>query len=150
MYIGSGGTSTSIGRFLLLNEFTDTKLVIVDPEGIGSKNAVFKFGENYSLNRNLVTQIINVRGQVAIAAMRLLKKVTGVEAGPSSGVNFFGALRLAKEMHVNNQKGSIVTIICDGAVNYRDNYYDEQWLKEHDFLEEYSKWEKYIDSLWNE
>jgi cysteine synthase A len=62
--------------------------------------------------------------------MRFLKHRLGISAGPSTGTNVFGALRLACEMYADRTAGSIVTLMCDSGARYTATYDDDAWLKE--------------------
>jgi cysteine synthase A len=154
---GSGGTATSIGRYL--RKWADYKrrncpaqLLVVDPEdsalfewfksgdtkttvpngsrieGIGTRGPVL-FGSTFSLLREGVARMMRVPDADSVAAMHLTATLTGQEAGPSTGTNLFGALQLADEMNRQGRTGSIVSIICDDGARYRGNYYNPQWIK---------------------
>ncbi len=154
---GSGGTATSIGRYL--RKWADynrrncpAQLVLVDPqdsalfewfksgdntltvpngsriEGIGTRGPVV-FGSTFSLLREGISRMMRVPDVDSVAAMHLTAKLTGQEAGPSTGTNVFGALQLVDEMHRQGCTGSVVAIICDDGSRYRSNYYDPQWIK---------------------
>ena len=153
---GSGGTATSIGRYL--RKWADynrrncpTQLVVVDPEdsalfewfktgdskltvpsgsrieGIGTRGPVL-FGSTFSLLREGVSRMMRVPDADSVAAMHLAGKLTGQEAGPSTGTNLYGALQLVDEMHRQGRTGSVVSVICDDGARYRSNYYDPQWI----------------------
>jgi cysteine synthase A len=154
---GSGGTATSIGRYL--RKWADYKrrncpaqLVVVDPEdsalfdwfktgdtrttvpngsrieGIGTRGPV-QFGATFSLLREGISRMMRVPDADSVAAMHLSAKLTGQEAGPSTGTNLYGALQLVDEMNRQGRSGSVVSIICDDGSRYRSNYYDPQWIK---------------------
>jgi cysteine synthase A len=56
--------------------------------------------------------------------------VLGRRVGPSTGTNLWGALRLARELDVAGEKGSIVTLLCDSGDRYANTYYNDAWLAE--------------------
>ncbi|MFZ4480442.1 MAG: PLP-dependent cysteine synthase family protein [Rhodoferax sp.] len=153
---GSGGTATSIGRYL--RKWADynrrncpAQLVVVDPEdsalfewfktgdnkttvpngsrieGIGTRGPVL-FGSTFSLLREGISRMMRVPDADSVAAMHLASKLTGQEAGPSTGTNLYGALQLVDEMNRQGRTGSVVSIICDDGSRYRSNYYDPQWI----------------------
>ena len=37
------------------------------------------------------------------------------------------------EMHKRGQRGSVVSLICDGGDRYQHTYYDQQWLTENGY-----------------
>lgn len=154
---GSGGTATSIARYLRkwadYDKSCSAKLAVVDPEdsvlmdwfrsgdhtasiskgsrieGIGSRGPI-RMGATFSLLREGVDKMIKVPDADSIAAMYLVSKIVGFEVGPSTGTNFCGALSIASAMHQSGQPGAIVSIICDGGQRYTDNYYNPSWIKQ--------------------
>ena len=170
---GSGGTATSIARYL--SKWADygpscpARLAVVDPEdsalyawyqtgdtnvtvskgsrieGIGSRGPV-RFGSTFSLLREGVSKMIKVPDADSVAAMHLVSTLIGQDVGPSTGTNFCGALLLADEMHRRGQSGSIVTIICDDGARYRENYYNPEWIKSQGL--EYGSQLKRLETYW--
>ncbi len=172
---GSGGTATSIARYL--RKWADNggrncpaQLAVVDPEdsalfewyrtgdntvtspkgsrieGIGSGGPVV-FGKTFSLLRTGVARMLKIPDDASIAGMRLAGALTGYEPGPSTGTNLVGALRLLEEMHRKKEQGAIVTIICDDGKRYRDSYYDAQWLKGKELNPD--RWHSALETFWN-
>jgi cysteine synthase A len=78
----------------------------------------------------VVDRMLGVPDGASVATMRFLKHRLGISAGPSTGTNVFGALRLACEMCADQAAGSIVTLLCDSGARYTDTYDDDAWLKE--------------------
>lgn len=170
---GSGGTATSIARYI--RKWSDydnsctSKLAIVDPEdsvildwfktgdnkiattkgsrieGIGTRGPII-MGNTFSLLREGVDKVIKVPDADSIAAMHLVSKIVGFDVGPSSGTNFCGVLSIAKQMQQSSQSGAIVSIICDSGLRYADNYYNKSWLEKSGLQYEDSL--KSIESLW--
>jgi cysteine synthase A len=97
-------------------------------EGIGSSGPVI-FGKTFSLLRRGVAEMFKVPDNASLAAMQLLSELVGFDVGPSSGTNFYGALRLIDRMH-RRVAGAVVSIICDEGSRYRDKYYNPAWLCE--------------------
>jgi cysteine synthase A len=60
--------------------------------------------------------------------MRFLSERTALRAGPSTGTNLVGALRLACELAERGEGGSIVSLLCDGAERYAGTYRDDAWV----------------------
>jgi len=170
---GSGGTATSIGRYLrkwadLSGRDCPAQLAVVDPEdsalfdwyrnndatvtakssrveGIGSSGPGV-FGKTFSLLRAVVSRMLKVPDDASIAGMRLVANLTGFEPGPSSGTNLVGAFRLLEEMHRKGESGAVVTIICDDGKRYRDSYYDAAWLKGKELNQE--RWKPALETFW--
>lgn len=172
---GSGGTATSIARYL--RKWADnsgrscpSRLAVVDPEdsalfewyrtgddtitvpkgsrieGIGSGGPVV-FGKTFSLLRSGVARMLKIPDDASIAAMKLTGALTGYEPGPSTGTNLVGAFRLLEEMHRKGEQGAIVTIICDDGKRYCDSYYDTQWLKSKELNQD--RWRLALETFWN-
>lgn len=143
---GTGGTSTTIGRYINYQGIA-TKLCVVDPPVsvlydhylTGDENltcsgssGIEGIGRPYvpaSFSRNLIDRMMKVTNEQTFAAMRFLSEVLERKVGGSSGTNLYGALWLMKEMQANNQAGSIVTLICDSGYLYEDTYHNDEWLK---------------------
>jgi cysteine synthase A len=58
-----------------------------------------------------------------------VRERTGRSVGGSTGTNVWGALLLAAEMLSRGEKGSIVTLICDGGDRYGGTYYNDDWVR---------------------
>jgi cysteine synthase len=72
--------------------------------------------------------MIRVPDAASIAAMRLVHARTGRSVGGSTGTNLWGALMLVGEMLARGERGSVVTLICDGGERYAGTYYDDAWV----------------------
>ncbi|MCC6174961.1 MAG: PLP-dependent cysteine synthase family protein [Chloroflexi bacterium] len=143
---GTGGTSATIGRYIRYRQL-QTGLCVVDPE----RSAFFPAWEHADADRRtvcgshiegigrprmepsfiptIVDRMIEVSDAASIAAMRMLHRVTGLQAGGSTGTNIWGAFRLAAEMLERGERGCIVTLICDTGSRYLDTYYADAWLE---------------------
>ena len=162
---GTGGTSATIGRYLRYRGH-DTKLCVVDPE-----NSVFFDGwvdrdperticggsriegigrprTEPSFAPGVVDRMIKVPDAASIAAIHLLRERTGLFAGGSTGTNLVGTLRLACEMAERAERGSIVTLLCDGGSRYEQTYYDATWLADNGINIEPHR--KALESTWAE
>ncbi|WP_170330799.1 PLP-dependent cysteine synthase family protein [Ruegeria arenilitoris] len=148
MSAGTGGTSATLGRFIRYKGY-DTALTVVDPEnsvfydsyqtgdrslssdtssrieGIGRPKV-----EN-SFQPDVIDRMIKVPDTASIATMLWLEKRIGRRAGASTGTNLWGALQIANEMMRDNQRGSIVTLLCDSGDRYLDTYYNPEWVDSH-------------------
>jgi cysteine synthase len=141
---GTGGTAATFGRYLRLRG-TSTRLCVVDPEGSaflpsyqgqvaeGSVSRIEGIGRprvEPSFVPTVVDRMLGVPDGASVAAMRFLSRRLGISAGPSTGTNVVGALRLACEMRADQAAGSIVTLMCDGGARYTATYDDDAWLAE--------------------
>jgi cysteine synthase A len=141
---GTGGTSATIGRYLRYRGHA-TRLAVVDPEGSaflpayageaprGPGSRIEGIGRprvEPSFLPRVVDRMIGVPDAASVAAMQFLADRIGVRAGPSTGTNIYGALRLACELHEHGLSGSIVTLMCDRSDRYDTTFCDVGWLRE--------------------
>src|SRR4051812_38490834 len=142
---GTGGTSATIGRYARYRRL-DTKLCVVDPEGsafwpayvsgdwtvvTGRGSRIEGIGRprvEASFQPAVVDRMVQVPDAASLAAMRAGSAVLGRRVGGSTGTNLCGAFALIAEMLAAGQKGSVVTLICDGGERYADTYYSDAWV----------------------
>lgn len=147
MSAGTGGTSATIGRYILYKGY-DTRLVVVDPENsvfydsfqtkdrslVNDKSSriegIGRPTVERSFQPDVIDQMIQIPDAASVATIHWLEKRIGRKAGPSTGTNLWGALHLAQQMQDNNQHGSIVTLLCDSGERYLDTYYNPLWVNE--------------------
>jgi cysteine synthase A len=145
---GTGGTSATIGRYVRYRRY-ETRLCVVDPErsaffdGWRTRDAahttvggsriegIGRGRVEPSFLPGVVDRMMLVPDAASIAAMRLLRELTGRHAGGSTGTNLYGALRIVTEMRDRGERGSVVTLLCDGGERYTHTYYDDAWLAAH-------------------
>src|SRR5258707_9309130 len=77
---------------------------------------------------DIVDRMIQVPDAASIATMRLVRKRTGRSVGGSTGTNVWGAFVLIAEMLSRGERGSVVTLICDGGGRYAGTYYTDAWV----------------------
>ncbi|GAA2758684.1 PLP-dependent cysteine synthase family protein [Actinopolymorpha rutila] len=141
---GTGGTSATIGRYVRYRRH-DTGLCVVDPDGsaffegwsrgdsevtaVGSRiEGIGRPRVEPSFVPSVVDTMLRVPDAASVAAMRHLLGVTGQRAGGSTGTNLWGALTLVGRMRAAGERGSVVTLICDGGDRYAHTYYDDAWV----------------------
>ena len=74
-----------------------------------------------------VDAMLRVPDALSLAAMRQAGRALGRRVGGSTGTNLVGVLWLARRMAAAGQRGSIVTILCDGGERYAGTYHDPAW-----------------------
>ncbi|MCK7614835.1 PLP-dependent cysteine synthase family protein [Roseibium sediminicola] len=145
MSAGTGGTSATLGRFIRYRGH-DTELTVVDPENSVFYDA-FKTGDRtltancssriegigrpeveHSFLPDVIDRMIKVPDAASVATMLFLEKLVGRKAGPSTGTNLWGTLKIAREMIERGETGSIVTVMCDSGQRYLDTYYNPDWV----------------------
>jgi cysteine synthase A len=57
-----------------------------------------------------------------------VRERTGRSVGGSTGTNVWGAFHLVAEMRSRGERGSVVTLICDGGERYSGTYYSDAWV----------------------
>jgi cysteine synthase A len=143
---GTGGTSATIGRYLRYGRH-QTRLCVVDPEDsifyttwtgdpsafTGRPSRIEGIGRQRlepSFLPGVVDRMIKVPDAASIATMRLVRARTGRSVGGSTGTNVWGALQLIGEMLSRGERGSVVTLICDGGDLYAGTYYSDTWVRD--------------------
>ncbi|WP_121035415.1 PLP-dependent cysteine synthase family protein [Terracoccus luteus] len=159
---GTGGTSATIGRYLRYRGLP-TRLAVVDPEGSAFLSAYAGQGDAGRGSRiegigrprvepsfvpQVVDRMLGVPDAASVAAMRFLRSHLGIAAGPSTGTNLVGALRLACEMRQQGVAGSIVTLMCDRAERYDATFDDDGWLRAQGL--DWQAWSGRIERAWSE
>jgi cysteine synthase A len=143
---GTGGTSATIGRYARFGHYA-TLMCVVDPEDSifysawtgdpsefsGGPSRIEGIGRQRlepSFLPDIVDRMIQVPDAASIATMRLVRARTGRSVGGSTGTNVWGALLLVAEMLSRGERGSVVTLICDGGDRYAGTYYSDAWVRE--------------------
>ncbi|HLS92586.1 MAG TPA: PLP-dependent cysteine synthase family protein [Microbacterium sp.] len=145
---GTGGTSATFGRYVRYHRH-DTRVAVVDPEGSAFFDAWRTGDRAYATGRasriegigrprveasfvpTVVDEMMRIPDAESIAAIRLLRDRTLHWAGGSTGTNLAGAFRLIAGMLARGERGSVVTLICDGGARYAGTYYDDAWIAAH-------------------
>jgi cysteine synthase len=144
MGAGTGGTTATLGRYARLMRH-ETRLCVVDPEDsifysswtgdpsafTGRPSRIEGIGRQRvepSFLPDIVDRMIQVPDAASIATMRLVRERTGRNVGGSTGTNVWGAFVLVAEMLSRRERGSLVTLICDGGERYLDTYYSDAWV----------------------
>jgi cysteine synthase A len=146
MSAGTGGTSATLGRYIRY-QCHATQLCVVDPENSAfydfyltgqetlTEGSIIEGIGRPRVEPSFIPTVIDdmqrIPDTLSIATMQWLETLLGRKVGPSTGTNFAGALIKAREMRVNNQSGSLVTLICDSGDRYLESYYNPSWLSEH-------------------
>ena len=145
MSAGTGGTSATLGRYIRYMGF-DTRLLVVDPENSVFYDSFIQKDPNLTANYSsriegigrprveksfqpdVIDEMMKVPDAASVATSLWLERLIGRKAGASTGTNLWGALLVAKDMMKKGQKGSIVSVMCDGGDRYLDTYYDPNWV----------------------
>ncbi|MGN5731874.1 PLP-dependent cysteine synthase family protein [Arthrobacter psychrochitiniphilus] len=146
---GTGGTSATIGRYIRYHGHA-TQLAVVDPEGsafypawksgdmdtvTGTSSRIEGIGRprvEPSFVPGVIDAMFQIPDAASVAAMKHFEQFTGMHAGPSTGTNLWGVWQVVAAMVAAGEKGSIVTLMCDGGERYAGSYNNAAWLREKD------------------
>ncbi|OLF13699.1 cysteine synthase [Actinophytocola xinjiangensis] len=144
--VGTGATSAAIGRHLRQHGLP-TRLAVVDPEnsayfpawvtgaadyGTGMPSRIPGIGRprvEPGFQPDLIDLVIPVPDAAAVAAMGWLHRVAGVNAGPATGANLWGARYLAARLAEERGSGTVVTVNGDNGDAYRHTHLDADWVR---------------------
>ncbi|HEY8295190.1 MAG TPA: PLP-dependent cysteine synthase family protein [Micrococcaceae bacterium] len=144
---GTGGTSATIGRYLRYHCHA-TQLAVVDPENsafypgwqrgaadfsTGMPSRIEGIGRprmEPSFVPSVIDTMIQVPDAASVAAMQHLRRLAGLSAGPSTGTNLWGVWQLIAAMIARGERGSVVSLMCDGGERYAGSYNNDAWLAE--------------------
>lgn len=143
---GTGATSAALGRHIRVHGLP-TRLAVVDPErsayfpGWATGSADYATGmpsriEGIGRPRmepgfipDLADLVLPVPDAASVAAARLLREVTGLPVGGSSGTNLWGAVELLARMRARGERGTVATLIADADDRHLRTYHDEEWAR---------------------
>ena len=148
--MGTGGTITGIARYFR-DQNPEVRIIGVDPagsilleawqrngdiEGLEAKSyKVEGIGEDFipsTLDLSLIHEVIGVDDRESFLWARRLAREEGIFAGGSSGSAVAGALAYAENLGPDRL---VVVILPDSGSRYLSKLYDDNWMKEHGFLE---------------
>ncbi|WP_022685114.1 PLP-dependent cysteine synthase family protein [Sphingomonas phyllosphaerae] len=143
---GTGGTSATIGRFIryrrhatrlcvadpvnsIFHRHYDDRAAVALPEGCASRiEGIGRPRVEPSFVPGVIDRMIAVEDGDSLGAMRALGGVLGRRVGGSTGTNLWACAQLIREMATAGERGSIVTLLCDGGDRYGCTYHDDTWL----------------------
>jgi cysteine synthase A len=143
---GTGGTSATIGRYLRYSA-RRTQLCVADPVGsvyfdawresdfqrtVTTGSLIEGIGRprvEPSFIPSVVDRMTQVPDAASIACLHYLERVLGRRVGGSTGTNLWTALAIIAQMRKCGERGSVVTLLCDGGDRYASTLYDDLWLQ---------------------
>ncbi len=146
---GTGGTMTGVSRYLKERN-PKIKTVLADPEGslyahfIREKNLdcpshpykVEGIGHDYipkSANFSHVDLAYTITDRESFNAARRLARLEGLFCGGSTGTNLVAAQRYIEEYNPSPDT-LIVVFLCDTGERYLSKMYNDDWMRENQFL----------------
>ncbi|HQT92152.1 MAG TPA: cystathionine beta-synthase [Candidatus Kryptobacter bacterium] len=145
--IGTGGTIVGAAKYLK-EKNAEIRVIGVDPEGSiyadyfrtkkmpGSHPyKVEGIGQDSMpkiMEFNNIDEVITVSDKESFIATRLLARKEGIFAGGSAGSAIHAALKVVPSL---NEKDIIVVIIPDHGSRYLSKLYNDNWMKDNQYLE---------------
>jgi cysteine synthase A len=142
---GTGGTAATLGRYIRYRKYA-TQLCVADPESSvfhrhfadrsirrveACSSVIEGIGRTQvepSFMPDLVDRVAVVPDAESIAGARMLSAIIGRPCGGSTGTNICAVFALIQEMMEKEERGSIVTLLCDSGDRYKSTLYDDKWL----------------------
>jgi cysteine synthase A len=93
------------------------ELIPLKTEGIGRPIAADSFIPE------VIDGMIVTPHEASIGAMMYLYGTGRYYCGPSTGTNLYGAIHLLSRMLREGERGSVVTLVCDSGLRYKDTCY---------------------------
>jgi cystathionine beta-synthase len=147
--MGTGGTITGVGRFL---KEMNPKIQIVGVDPIGSilhdyfytgkmteahSYKVEGIGEDFIpsvYDFSVIDDMVRVNDKESLLMTRRLVREEGLFVGGSCGAAVAGALRYAGDRKLGKDK-LVVTLLPDSGSRYLSKIFDDNWMRENQFLE---------------
>ena len=145
--VGTGGTITGVARFLK-EKNPDIRVIGADPVGsifaemfhTGHKPQVQPYktegiGQDElpaNVDFSVIDEIYAVHDRDAFSLTRQLARYEGIFAGGSAGSAMFAALKEAQNL---SESALIVVVIPDSGTRYLSKIFNDNWMRENQFLE---------------
>jgi cystathionine beta-synthase len=145
--VGTGGTISGTGRYLK-EKNPNIQIIGADPYGSIFKTykesghvpeatpyLVEGIGQSLPVGNadmKIIDEIVNITDRESFELARALSRTEGIFCGGSTGTNFAGALKVAKDL---DEDGLVVFIVCDTGEHYLTKFHSDEWMKEKLLLE---------------
>lgn len=145
--LGTGGTITGTGTFLKEKK-PEVQLVGVDVKGSvyydfwksGKLIEPYSYkvegiGEDFfpsTIDLSIIDQIVQLDDKTCFSVTRALARQEGIYTGGSGGAAVAGAIKYAEMI---DRPANIVVLLPDSASRYLDKVFDDEWMREHGFLD---------------
>ena len=150
---GTGGTLKGAGKYLK-EQNEAVKIVLADPDGsvyahysrhknLDVESASYKvegIGNDYlpkTIDLDHIDHAYTVTDRESFNASRRLALTEGLFCGGSSGTNLVAAMRYIKEFDPDEDV-TIVVFLCDTGERYLSKIYNDDWMRENQFMPESS------------
>lgn len=146
--IGTGGTFSGAAKYL--KEMNPTiRTIAVDPEGSvfaawirdrqeveGHLYRVEGIGSDVmteAMHTEFVDEVITVSDKDAFTRARHITRTEGISGGGSSGAVAFAMQHVARDL---DKDAVVVGIFADAGIRYLSKCYNDDWMRQHGFLNE--------------
>ncbi len=146
--LGTGGTVTGVAKYLK-EQNPNVKIIGIDPTGsilreyfyTKKYSPEFKtykvegIGQDYVpgvMQLQLVDEVIEVTDKESFLMARRLTREEGLFVGGSAGTAVAGTLKYAEQL---GEKDVVVVLLPDTGERYLSKIYNDDWMREHRFLE---------------
>ncbi|MEO3874929.1 pyridoxal-phosphate dependent enzyme [Nonomuraea sp. B12E4] len=141
---GTGATSATLGQWIRAHGET-CRVAVADPENsayfpgwtldvpdyaTGMPSRIEGIGRpriEPGFRPDLVDLVVPVPDAAGVAAARILREVTGLPVGASSGTALWAALELVERMVARGESGTVVSLIGDAADRHLATCHDDRW-----------------------
>lgn len=148
---GTGGTLKGAGKYLK-EKSQDVQIVLGDPEGsiyahyakyknLDGETASYKvegIGNDYlpaTVDLDHIDHTYTVSDRESFNASRRLALTEGLFCGGSSGTNLVAAMRYIREFDPGEDV-TLVVFLCDTGERYLSKIYNDDWMRENQFMSE--------------
>ncbi|MCB9539729.1 MAG: pyridoxal-phosphate dependent enzyme [Myxococcales bacterium] len=145
--LGTGGTITGTGNYLK-EQKPDIELVGADVVGSvyydfwktgkiipAQSYKVEGIGEDFfpsTIDLSVVDHVFQLTDKECFDTTRALARLEGIYTGGSGGAAVLAAIRYAEQI---DRPANIVVLLPDNASRYLNKIFDDDWMREHGFLD---------------
>lgn len=150
--MGTGGTISGVAKYL---KEKNSSIQVIGIDSVGSvykkyfetgefdKNEIKPYltegiGEDLipaNIDMDLIDDVVQVNDKNALLMTRTLAKKEGLFVGGSCGAAVYGALEYAREKKLSKDD-MMVIILPDSGTRYVGKIFNDEWMREHHFLDE--------------
>ena len=149
--LGTGGTITGTGRYLQEQKFS---IQLIGADVVGSiyydfwktgqiveaqSYKVEGIGEDFfptTIDLSIINEMYQFTDKECFEYTRRLAREEGILTGGSGGAAVLAGIRYAEQI---DRAANIVVLLPDSATRYMAKIFDDDWMREHGFLDNHSE-----------